>query len=64
MGALLLGIGLVFVFEGLVFALAPNRLDDLIETIRSISPETRRIIGLSAVAVGVVFVWIARSIGI
>ena len=64
MGVLLLGLGLVFVIEGLFLALAPNRLEDLIEAIRTLTPETRRGIGLGAVALGVVLVWIARSLGV
>ena len=64
MGALLLGLGLVFVIEGLVLALAPTRLEDILEAIRSISPETRRMIGLVAVAFGVALVWIARGMGV
>ena len=50
MGWILLGAGLVLVIEGLVFALAPSRLDDVVELIRQIPPETRRMLGLGAVA--------------
>jgi uncharacterized protein YjeT (DUF2065 family) len=64
MSWLLLGFGLVFVIEGLVLALAPSRLEDVIEAIRNIPPETRRVLGLAAVALGVTLVWIARSLGI
>ncbi|MEX5726986.1 uncharacterized protein Ga0609869_000339 [Rhodovulum iodosum] len=59
----ILAIGLVLVVEGLVFALAPSRLDDVVEMIRQIPPETRRMIGLGAVAVGTALVWLARSLG-
>ena len=64
MSWLLLGFGLVLVIEGLVLALAPSRLEDVIEAIRNIPPETRRVLGLGAVALGVVLVWIARSLGV
>lgn len=63
MSWLLLGLGLVLVIEGLAFALAPSRLDDVVELIRQIPPDTRRLIGLGAVALGVLIVWIARSLG-
>ena len=63
MAWVLLGLGLVLVIEGLVFALAPSRLDEALEIIRRTPPETRRMVGLGAVALGVLLVWIARSLG-
>ncbi len=62
MSWVLLGLGLVLVIEGLVFALAPSRLDEVFELIRRTPPEVRRLAGLTAVAVGVLLVWIARFI--
>ena len=53
---------MVFVLEGLVFALAPSRLEDLVRLIAEMPPETRRALGLGAIAVGVVLVWGARSL--
>jgi len=58
----LLGLGLVLVFEGLVFALAPSRLEELVRIIAEMPLETRRALGLVAVAIGVILVWIARAI--
>ncbi|MGI9391055.1 MAG: DUF2065 domain-containing protein [Boseongicola sp.] len=58
----LLGLGLVLVFEGLVFALAPSRLEELVRIIAEMPLETRRAFGLVAVAIGVILVWIARAI--
>jgi uncharacterized protein YjeT (DUF2065 family) len=55
---------MVFVIEGLVFALAPSRLDEVVDLIRRIPPETRRLMGLTAVAIGVLLVWIARALGV
>ena len=57
--SIILGIGMVLVFEGLVFALAPSRLEDLVKLIAEIPLETRRAIGLGAVAAGVLLVWLA-----
>ncbi|NNE80390.1 MAG: DUF2065 domain-containing protein [Silicimonas sp.] len=57
MGLVLLGLGLVLVFEGLVFALLPNRLEELIRIISELPVETRRAYGLGAVALGVLLVW-------
>lgn len=56
-----LAIGLVLVVEGLVFALAPSRLEDLLRVVQEIPPETRRMLGLGAIALGTVLVWIAKS---
>lgn len=61
MELVLLGIGLALVFEGLVLALLPNRLEELIRMINEIPVDTRRVMGLGAVAVGVFLVWLARG---
>ncbi|TCO70848.1 DUF2065 domain-containing protein [Rhodovulum euryhalinum] len=62
MSFVVLAIGLVLVVEGLVFALAPSRLDDVVDLIRQIPPETRRMIGLAAVALGTALVWLAQRL--
>ena len=54
---------MVLVIEGLVFALAPSRLDDLVRLLAQIPLETRRLIGLAAVAAGAVLVSWAISLG-
>ncbi|MCY4181107.1 MAG: DUF2065 domain-containing protein [Litoreibacter sp.] len=58
---ILLAIGLVLVVEGLVFALAPSRLEELIKAISEIPEDTRRMLGLGCVALGVVLVWLAKG---
>lgn len=64
MSLILLAIGLVLVVEGLVFALAPSRLEELVALIARLPVETRRLIGLLALTVGVGLIWIARLLGI
>lgn len=59
-----LGLGLVLVIEGLVFALAPSRLDDLVAAMAALGRDQRRTIGLVAVALGVGLVWLARGLGL
>ena len=61
MELVLLGLGLVLAFEGLVFALLPNRLEELIRMLDDIPLETRRVMGLGAVALGVFLVWLTRG---
>ncbi|MGB8622787.1 MAG: DUF2065 domain-containing protein [Paracoccaceae bacterium] len=63
MATVLLAIGLVLVVEGLVFALAPSRLEELLAALQSLSVETRRTLGLGALALGVALVWLARGLG-
>ncbi|SMX24743.1 DUF2065 domain-containing protein [Boseongicola aestuarii] len=62
MSTILLGLGLVLVFEGLVFALAPSRLEELIKIIADTPIETRRAYGLAAIAIGVMLVWGAGAL--
>ncbi len=59
----LTGLGLLLVAEGLVWALAPGMIEDLLAALRRLSPEQRRLIGLAAVALGVAFLWLARAPG-
>lgn len=59
MSWVLLGLGLVLVIEGLVFALAPSRLEDVLDALRQMPVETRRLIGLGAMALGVLLIWLA-----
>lgn len=63
MSILILGLGFVLVFEGLVFALAPSRLEDLIAALAQLPIDARRLFGLLAVASGVAILWLARSLG-
>ena len=63
MPVLLLAIGLVLVVEGLVFALAPSRLEDLLAVLKPLPLDARRALGLGAVALGVGLVWLAKALG-
>lgn len=59
---LLLAIGLVLSLEGLVLALAPSRIDELLELIRRMPVETRRNLGLAALALGLALIWLATGL--
>lgn len=61
MSWLALALGLVLCVEGLVLALLPRRLEDLIELVAKISPEQRRGLGLAAFAIGVGLIWLATA---
>jgi uncharacterized protein YjeT (DUF2065 family) len=60
---LLLGLGLVLVIEGLVLALAPLRLEQLLQALAGLSRDQRRMLGLATVALGVGLVLLARYFG-
>ena len=61
MSTLFLALGLVLAVEGLVLALAPRRIEDALALIASLGIDQRRMIGLGALALGVVIVWLARG---
>ena len=63
-GTILLAIGLVLVVEGLVYALAPSLVEDLLAALREMPLETRRMVGLTAVVAGVALVWAAHTLGV
>jgi hypothetical protein len=60
---IVLALGLVLTVEGLVLALAPSRIDGLLDLIRRMPVEGRRFLGLSAVAAGIVLIWLAGPTG-
>ncbi len=59
---LVLAIGLVLSLEGLVLALAPSRIDELLDLIRRMPVETRRNLGLGALALGLALIWLATGL--
>lgn len=60
MSHLVLALGLVLAIEGLVLALAPRRIEDALRFLASLGLDQRRLIGLGALAFGVMLVWLAR----
>lgn len=60
MSILLLAIGLVFVAEGLVLALAPSRLDEILAMLARMPVDLRRQLGLLAVTLGAILLWLAN----
>jgi hypothetical protein len=52
MATLLLALGLVFILEGLVLALAPSRIEQILVMLAALPEETRRLIGLLAITAG------------
>ena len=62
MSTIVLALGLVLILEGLVFALAPSRIDELLRLLAQMPVETRRLIGFTALALGAALVTLAGLI--
>ncbi len=60
---ILLAIGLVLIIEGLVYALAPSLVEDLLEVLKNLSLEMRRTFGFLVLVLGVCFLLAARAMG-
>lgn len=54
-------VGLVFVFEGLMLALAPAMPKRLAAALSTIAESRLRVLGLAAAAAGVGVVWLVRG---
>ncbi|EPX86503.1 Uncharacterized protein putative in bacteria [Rubellimicrobium thermophilum DSM 16684] len=64
MGWILLSLGLLLVAEGLVWALAPRLIEELLAALRLLSLEQRRLAGLAAMALGLALLWLAHGMGV
>jgi membrane protease subunit HflC len=63
MSVALLALGLVLIVEGLVYALAPSLVEDLLAAMRAMTIEQRRLMGLVAIALGLCLVVAAKDLG-
>ncbi len=61
--SLLQALGLVFVIEGLIYAVAPGAMRQMMATLPKLSNEQLRMSGAVAIAIGVAVVWLARTVG-
>lgn len=57
----LMALGLVFVIEGLLYALVPARLRAMMGAMQKLSDDQMRIGGIMAMAIGVAVVWLVRG---
>lgn len=64
MGLVLWALGLVLILEGIIWALFPKAIEDLLAALRDLPLDTRRGIGLGAAVLGAVLVWIAQQMGV
>jgi uncharacterized protein len=61
MSDLVVGLGLVLVIEGLLWALLPNLATRLLEAAASVPQNTLRLAGWGSVLAGLALVWIIRG---
>ncbi len=61
---ILLALGLVLLIEGLVYALAPSLIEDLLTALKSLPLDQRRIMGLFAMVLGALLLWGAQALGL
>lgn len=62
-GAAVLALGLALLAEGLVWALAPRLVEDLLAALRALPVPERRLAGLAAAALGAALLLLARIMG-
>ena len=60
--ALIVALGLVFVIEGLLYALVPGHLKTMMRAMENVPEETLRTGGLVAIGFGVFVVWLMGAI--
>jgi len=56
-----MALGLVFVIEGLLYALVPGHLKTMMRAMENVPDETLRTGGLMAIGFGVFVVWLMRA---
>lgn len=59
---LLLALALVFVIEGLLYAVFPSHIQNIMKAALEMEPEKLRSFGAAIIALGVLVVWIVQKI--
>ena len=62
MAEIAIGLGLVFVIEGLLYALVPGHLKTMLKTMETFTDDQLRMGGAAAIALGVAIVWVIRGL--
>lgn len=58
---LAIAFGLVLIFEGIGYALAPDRMKEMLRLALTQPEQSLRLIGLTAVLIGLVVIWLIGS---
>ncbi|EAQ26289.1 DUF2065 domain-containing protein [Roseovarius sp. 217] len=59
----LLALGLVLIVEGLVYALAPSLIEQMLVALSALPAEAQRLMGAIALVLGLILVWAAKTLG-
>ncbi len=59
---ILLAIALIFVIEGLIYALFPKQIQNIMKMASELDSEKFRYYGASMVAVGIIGIWLLQKI--
>ncbi|MCG6206870.1 DUF2065 domain-containing protein [Rhodopseudomonas sp. HC1] len=57
---LLIGVGVLFVLEGLIFAASPNWMRRAMKSALATPDNVLRIVGLASAVLGLVLIWVVR----
>lgn len=63
MSEFVMALGFVLVIEGLLYALVPGQLKQMLSMLLGTPDDQLRYVGLAAMTIGVLIVWAARSFG-
>ena len=61
MGELITAIGLIFFLEGLLLAIFPSRIKNMLKLIENTSEKTLRSFGASFLIIGFLIIWYIKS---
>lgn len=56
-------IGLAFIFEGIPYFIFAERMPKILRSMAEQHPRTLRVMGLSAILLGLMVIWLARRSG-
>jgi uncharacterized protein len=56
----LIGLALVFVFEGLMFAASPSWMRRAMKSAQAMPDNVLRIVGIGSAVVGLILIWVVR----
>lgn len=53
-------LGIILIFEGLAYALAPSLIEELLKALKSLTLGKRRTLGVLALMLGVIFLLVSK----
>jgi uncharacterized protein YjeT (DUF2065 family) len=62
MSELLLAVGLIFLLEGISYALFPDKMKELMQELQSLPPDVLRRVGLIVATIGAVIIYFIKRL--